>query len=85
MQFQLFFDYGAIVNSCSFARKYDAIFQSFDRVYDSPDYPAFGRKGYPKSAYLQPLVYKQCEQIKHITDLIRDLESRPAICVLTGH
>ena len=27
MQFQLLFDYDAIVNSCSFTRKYDAIFQ----------------------------------------------------------
>ncbi len=84
MQFQLFFDYEAIVNSCSFTRKYDAIFQSFDKVYDGRNHPAFGRKGYPKSAYIKALVYKQCEQIKHFTDLIRDLESRPAICMLIG-
>ena len=84
MQFQLFFDYDAIVNSCSFTRKYDAIFQAFDNVYDGSDYPAFGRKGYPKSAYLKALVYKQCEQIKYVADLIRDLESRPAICMLIG-
>lgn len=84
MQFQLFFDYEAIVNTCSFTRKYDAIFQAFDKVYDGRNHPAFGRKGYPKSAYLKALVYKQCEQIKHITDLIRDLQSRPAICMLIG-
>ena len=84
MQFQLFFDYHAIINSCSFTRKYDAIFQGLDKVYDGQDHPAFGRKGYRKSAYLKALVYKQCEQIKHITDLIRDLESRPAICMLIG-
>jgi len=59
MQFQLFFDYAAIVNSCSFVQKYDAIFQSFDRVYDGPNHPAFGRKGYPKAAYLKALIYKQ--------------------------
>jgi len=84
MQFQLFFDYDAIVNSCSFVQKYDAIFQAFDNVYDGPDFPALGRKGYAKSAYLKALVYKQCEQIKYVTDLIRDLESRPAICMLIG-
>jgi hypothetical protein len=84
MQFQLFFDYEAIVNSCSFTRKYDAVFRAFDKVYSGPNHPPFGRKGYPKSAYLKAFVYKQCEQIKYIADLIRDLESRPAICMLIG-
>jgi len=84
MQFQLFFDYHNIVNSCSFTQKYDAVFRAFDKVYTCPDSLPFGRKGYPKSAYLKALIYKQCEQIKHITDLIRDLESRPAICMLIG-
>jgi hypothetical protein len=84
MQFQLFFDYDAIVNSCSFVQKYDAIFQAFDKVYDGPNFPAFGRKGYARSAYLKALVYKQCEQIKYVADLIRDIESRPAICMLIG-
>jgi len=84
MQFQLFFDYQNIVNSCSFTQKYDALFRAFDTVYHGPDHPLFGRKGYPKSAYLKALIYKQCEQIKYVTDLIRDLESRPAICMLIG-
>jgi len=84
MQFQLFFDYQNIVNSCAFTQKYDAIFRAFDKVYNDPDFPPFGRKGYPKSAYLKALIYKQCEQIKHFTELIRDLESRPAICMLMG-
>ena len=72
MQFQLFFDYDAIVNSCSFTRKYDVIFRAVDKVYRSPDHPAFGRQGYRKSAYLKALIYKQCEQIKYVADLIRD-------------
>ena len=54
------------------------------KVYDGRNHPALGRKGYPKSAYLKALIYKQCGQIKYVTDLIRDLESRPAICMLIG-
>ena len=53
-------------------------------VFTGPDFPPFGRKGYAKSAYLKALIYKQSEQIKYVSDLIRDLESRPAICMLIG-
>jgi hypothetical protein len=85
MQFSLFYDYYAIVNSCSFYKKYDALFQSFDSVYDfSHDYPAFGRKGYPRSAYLKALLYKNLQNIKYISDLIRDLESRPFLIEMCG-
>ncbi len=84
MQFQLFLDYRKIVNSCSFIQKYDAIFRAFDKVYTGPDHPPFGRKGYRKSAYLKALIYKQCEKLKYTADLIRDLENRPAICMLIG-
>jgi hypothetical protein len=41
MQFQFFFDYYAIINSCSFTRKYDAISQALDKVYDGRNHPAF--------------------------------------------
>jgi len=84
MQFQLFFDYQSILDSSSFIRKYDALFRAFDLAYTAPDHSPFGRKGYPKSAYLKALIYKQSEQIKFMTDLIRDLESRPAITMLCG-
>ena len=84
MQFSLFYDYYAIVNSCSFLKKYDALFQAFDMIYDRPDFPAFGRKGYPRSAYLKALIYKQSETIKYISDLIRDLESRPLLAEMCG-
>ena len=84
MQFQLFFDYQSIVDSCPFFQKYDALFRAFDMVYTKSDFSALGRRGYPKSAYLKALIYKQCEQIKYVSDLIRDLESRPAICLLIG-
>jgi len=48
MQFSLFYDYYAIVNACSFLKKYDALFQAFDMIYDCPDFPALGRIGvYP--------------------------------------
>ena len=84
MQFQLFFDYQNILDSCSFLRKYNALFWAFDKVFSGPDHPAFGRKGYPKSAYFKAFIYKQCQQIKYVSDLVRDLESRPAICRLIG-
>jgi len=84
MQFQLFFDYQSILDSSSFIRKYDALFRAFDMVYTAPDYSPLGRNGYPKSAFFKSLIYKQSEQIKFTTDLIRDLESRPAICMLIG-
>jgi len=53
MQFSLFYDYYAIVNACSFLKKYNALFHAFDMIYNCPDFPALGRKGYPRSAYLK--------------------------------
>jgi hypothetical protein len=84
MQFSLFYDYYAIVDSCSFLKKYDALFQAFDMIYDCPDFPAFGRRGYPRSAYLKALIYKQSANLKYISDLVRDLESRPVLADMCG-
>ena len=84
MQFSLFYDYLALVNSCSFLKKYDALFQAFDMIYDQPDYPALGRKGYPRSAYIKALIYQKAERIKFISDLVRDLESRPVLSQMCG-
>jgi hypothetical protein len=85
MQFSLFYDYYAIIDSCSFYKKYDALFRGFDLIYDfSSDYPAFGRKGYPRSAYLKALLYKNSQKIKYISDLVRDLESRPLLVDMCG-
>jgi hypothetical protein len=84
MQFSLFYDYYSLIDSCSFLKKYDALFKAFDMIYDGPDFPAYGRKGYPRSAYLKALIYKQSETIKCITDLIRDLESRPVLAEMCG-
>jgi hypothetical protein len=84
MQFSLFYDYYAIVDSCSFLKKYDALFQAFNMIYACPNFPAFGRKGYPRSAYLKALIYKQSATIKCISDLVRDLESRPLLAEMCG-
>jgi len=84
MQFSLFYDYYAIVDSCSFLKKYDALFQAFDMIYACPNFPAFGRKGYPRSAYLKALIYKQSATIKCVSDLVRDLESRPVLAEMCG-
>ena len=84
MQFSLFFDYFAFIESCPFYKKYDARFRAFDMIYDQPDYPAFGRKGYRRSSYIKALLYKQFENIKYISDLVRDLESRPVIAKMCG-
>ncbi len=84
MQFSLFYDYYVIVNACSFLKKYDALFQAFDMIYNEPNFPAFGRKGYPRSAYLKALIYKQSETIKCISDLVRDLKSRPLLAEMCG-
>jgi len=84
MQFSLFYDYSAIIDSCSFLKKYDALFQAFDMVYEQRDFPAFGRRGYPRSAYLKALIYKQSENIKFISDLVRDLKSRPVLAEMCG-
>ncbi len=84
MQLSLFYDYRGILDSSSFHRKYDALFQAFDMVYDQPDYPAFGRKGYRRSAYLKALIFKESEQIKFTSDLIRRLDSHPVIAMMCG-
>jgi len=84
MQLSLFYDYHGILDSSSFHRKYDALFQAFELAFVGPDYPMFGRKGYAKSAYLKALIFKQSENIKHISDLIRRLDSHPVIAMTCG-
>jgi Transposase domain (DUF772) len=66
------------------SEKYDALSQAFDMIYDCPDFPAFGRSGYPRSAYLKALIYKQSANLKYISDLVRDLESRPVLADMCG-
>lgn len=84
MQLSLFYDYFAVVNSCSFLKKYDSIFKAFDMLYKGPDFPAFGRKGYRRSAYLKALIYKNAENIKTTAALVRDLKSRPILSEMCG-
>ena len=84
MQFSFFYDYYGVVDSCSFLKKYDAIFQAFEMIYNEPNFPAFGRKGYPRSAYLKALIYKQSATIKCISELVRDLKSRPFLAEMCG-
>lgn len=84
MQLSLFYDTLTIINSCSFLKKYDALFQAFDLINNQPDFSDLGRKGYPRSAYIKALIYKQSERIKHISDLIRDLKSRPILSDMCG-
>jgi hypothetical protein len=84
MQISLFYDYYGLLESCSFLKKYDALFRAFDLVYDQRDFPELGRRGYPRSAYFKALIYKQSANIKCISDLVRDLESRPALAEMCG-
>lgn len=84
MQLSLFYDYQAILGSCPFYQKYDALFRGFGMIYDQRDFPKLGRKGYPRSAYLKALIYRQSENIKFISDLVRDLESRPVLAEMCG-
>ena len=84
MQLSLFYDYQGILDSSSFHRKYDALFLAFDKIYRQPDYPAFGRKGYRRSAYLKALIFKESEKIKYTSDLIRSLDSHPVIAMMCG-
>ena len=84
MQLSLFYDYQGILDSSSFHKKYDALFLAFDKVFNQPDYPAFGRKGYRRSAYLKALIFKESEQIKFTSDLIRRLDSHPVIAMMCG-
>ncbi len=64
LQNSLFYDYCAMIDSCSFLKKYDALFRAFDLVYNQPDYPARGRRWYRRLAYLKALLCKQSAQIK---------------------
>jgi hypothetical protein len=84
MQLSLFYDYQGILDSSSFHRKYDALFRAFDLAYGGREHPELGRKGYPNSAYLKALIFKQSEQIKHVSDLRRKLDSYPVICMMCG-
>lgn len=84
MQLSLFYDYQGILDSSSFHRKYDALFQSFDLLFTGPEHPGLGRKGYPDSAYLKALIFKQSEKIKYVSDLLRSLDSHPVISMMCG-
>lgn len=84
MQLSLFYDYQAILDSCPFYQKYDALFRAFEMIYDQRDFPELGRKGYARSSYFKALIYKQSENIKFISDLVRDLESRPLLAKMCG-
>ncbi len=74
MQLSLFYDYQGILDSSSFHRKYDALFQAFDLFFTGPEYSEFGRKGYPDSSCLKALIFKQSEKIKYVSDLLRSLD-----------
>lgn len=84
MQLSLFYDYQAILDSCPFYQKYDALFRAFEMIYNQRDFPELGRKGYARSSYFKALIYKQSENIKFISDLVRDLESRPLLAEMCG-
>ncbi len=84
MQLSLFYDYRGILEASSFHRKYDALFLAFDKVNDKPDFPERGRKGYPRSAYLKALIFKESEKIKTVAELLRRLDSHPAISMMCG-
>jgi hypothetical protein len=84
MQLSLFYDYQGILEASSFHRKYDALFLAFDKVNDKPDFPERGRKGYPRSAYLKALIFKESEKIKTVSELLRRLDSHPAISMMCG-
>ena len=84
MQLSLFYDYQGILDSSSFHRKYDALFHAFDLVFTGPEYSELGRKGYPDSAYLKALIFKQSEKIKYVSDLLRNLDSHPVISMMCG-
>jgi ferredoxin-thioredoxin reductase catalytic subunit len=53
-------------------------------IYEQPDFPEVGRHGYRRSAYFKALIYKRSANIKYISDLIRDLESRPILAEMCG-
>jgi hypothetical protein len=57
MQFSLFYDYFAVIDSCSFYKKYNARSQAFVLVSGQPDFPVFDRKGYPHAASFKALIY----------------------------
>ena len=84
MQLSLFYDYRGILESSSFHRKYDALFLAFDKVSDKPEFPERGRKGYPRSAYLKALIFKESEKIKTVAELLRRLDSHPVISLMCG-
>lgn len=84
MQLSFDFDYEAMLNSNPFLAKYDTLFRAFNLIYDDADFPDLGRKGYARSAFLKALIYKESEGIKHMSDLIRDLSSRPFLMMMCG-
>jgi hypothetical protein len=84
MQLFWMIDYQGLIEKSPLLRKYDAIFMAFNRVFTQRDHPTCGRKGYARSAYLKALIYKQGEQIKYMTDLVRDLHNRPTIAMMCG-
>jgi hypothetical protein len=86
MQLSLFYDYQSMLDSSSFYRKYDAIFQAVELSisHSSNQETALGRKGYGFTAFTKAFVYKHQQSIKSVPELIRDLESRPILAEMCG-
>jgi hypothetical protein len=86
MQLSLFYDYQSMLDSSSFYRKYDAIFQAVELAisHSSSQEAALGRKGYGFTGFTKALVYKHQQSIKSVPELLRDLESRPIIAEMCG-
>ena len=83
-QLSLFYDLQYLIQTSSFYRKYYLLFSALD-LSSIPDINAnVGRTGYSRHAMLRAFINKHQERIKTIPDLLRFLDSHPALTEMCG-
>ena len=83
-QLSLFYDLQYLIQTSSFYRKYYLLFSALD-LSSIPDFNAdVGRTGYSRHAMLRAFIIKHQERVKTIPDLLRFLDSHPALTEMCG-
>jgi len=83
-QYRIFYDWRKDIQKSNFLKKYYALFNALNLTAFPDRKIKFGRKGYSRHAILRALIFKQLENIKHITELISRLDENPIPAELCG-
>ena len=78
-QLSLFYDLPLLIQTSNFYKKYYLLFTALGLPNMPEKNYGVGRTGYSRHAMLRAFIVKHLEQIKTIPELIRSLDSHPAL------